>query len=421
MSDICLVRRDFFDRPEMIGLASDYRVLLAVCSVHPRRNSSGVLHFSSYAARLVGFEHSAAVEGLKVLAARGLVYFDETTLEVFPADFFEVNPPGASRFSKAGEVAATRILSPTIKEAWQWCCANAGKPVPSFAVPLNLVSALAPRGGQVMRSDASIALALYLNPFLSPVGIGIVNYEALAELTAQTADAAKTGFANVVARGIADVDLATGEYRLVRWLGFPGKLRRDDQIRDAVLSTIQIESRRLKNASKRELERLLHTKFAELTTAFAKKSVTCSVPLPYLTLTTPPPDQNPTQSQPPATPEAGGGGGECSIPDHLLEHLEAAFWVAERAGHPARNPGRYQDKLLARWGKDGSGITQADRADLDAYRTAKAAAALRDREVVERREAEQKARAEADQARRTSGKGDAVLAASLSLLRQHAA
>lgn len=205
---IGLLRKDFLDRPEVLGLSCDYLVLLACCTVHPRRETYGVLCFSPLAARLVGFDPAVAVEGLKVLENLGLVIFDAETLEVLPVDFFEVNNPnGTSWFAKAVKGAEKRIRSDKVREAWlRLRGAAAGKPIPSFAVSLNLISALAPRHGKVMVSDAAIAIALVCNPLISAVGTGLLNIDGLAEMTAQTSAAAAQGVANVTRRGIVEVE-----------------------------------------------------------------------------------------------------------------------------------------------------------------------------------------------------------------------
>ncbi|WP_153133192.1 hypothetical protein [Dechloromonas hortensis] len=276
--DICLARKDLFRQPAVLGLACDYRVLLACCTVHPYRKASGVTYFDPLAATLIGFEHNVAVAGLKVLDGLGRVVFDEHTLEVFPADFFEVNNiRGQSWFAKHAKENTKNVRSAHVRESMERLRAEASELVPSLAVRLNLISSLPPRGGKVMVSDAAIALALVCNEHISAAGIGVLNVSMLAEMTAQTSAAAAQGVANVAKRGIVDVDWSTGEYRVVGWLSMPGKLDYKNQQLDAIGAALEIQSRRLKNAVKRDLERLLNTKFTELAKAFSLQSSTSCV------------------------------------------------------------------------------------------------------------------------------------------------
>ena len=72
-------------------MGCDYRVLLACCVAHPRRQASGVVFWSQLAAQVVGFDHGGAIEGLVELDRQGLIVFDTNTLESLPADHFLVN------------------------------------------------------------------------------------------------------------------------------------------------------------------------------------------------------------------------------------------------------------------------------------------------------------------------------------------
>lgn len=337
--DICLLRADFFDRTDTVGLAVDYLLLLATTVVHPRRAASGVLCYSPVAAKVVGFDHATAVAGLCELDRRERVIFDDKTYEVLPTDHFLVNPAGRNtNWNRAADAAATRIVSHRVREARRVLEVEGGEKVPALAVPLNLLSAMA-GGGKLMLSDAAIALAMYCNPFVSACGAGIVNFELLGVMTGQTTQAAAAGVANAERRGIIIIDAKTNEYRVRRWFDLPGKLAHENQVHEAVAAASEIVSRKLRGTVLKDIACKLGTSPDVLRATFSTKPNTCCAlnstllnsTLPHLTQ----PHATPASPKPKIDKgeEDGGGGVVFSNEEKAKASsaMQAGGWSAEEA------------------------------------------------------------------------------------------
>ncbi len=220
--EISLLRKDFFDRPEVLGLSCDYRVLLAGCTVNTSRKPSGVTFFGPATAAALGFaDFSAVTKGLKLMDEEGLIVFDEKTLEVLPTDHHLVNEMGVgSFFSRHGRKGIELIKSYRVREARREMeSVEVVERVPAWSVLSNQLVSLAARG--LMVSDLAIALCLYCNPTLSRARVGLLNVAMLASMTAQTVDAAERGIKNVEKLGLVKVDWRTGEYICQKWASVP--------------------------------------------------------------------------------------------------------------------------------------------------------------------------------------------------------
>lgn len=220
--EISLLRKDFFDRPEVLGLSCDYRVLLAGCTVNTSRKASGVTFFSPATAAALGFaDFSAVTKALKIMDDEGLIIFDEKTFEVLPADHYLINEMGVgSFFSRHGRNGIELIKSDRVREARKEMeGVEVVERIPAWSVLSNQLVSLAARG--LMVSDLAIALCLYCNPTLSRARVGLLNVAMLASMTAQTVDAAERGIKNVEKLGLVKVDWRTGEYICQKWASVP--------------------------------------------------------------------------------------------------------------------------------------------------------------------------------------------------------
>lgn len=299
--DTCLLRADFFNRVETQALACDYMLLLAGVVVHPLRKASGVQIFSPTTAKSLGIDHSAGVSGHKELDRLGLVIFDERTLEVFPADHFEVNKSGGKNlgWNKSAAFLAGKIHSEKVKtgraalEAAAFGC----DVVKSFSVPLNLISA-AVCGSKLMTSDACVSLVLHCNEYLNSAEVGVLDIDLIASMTRQSPDAARAGIEMAVRRGVILVDWKTGEYFISKWFRSAGKLDYKNQMMNVIKSAVDISSKRLRKKVLDALSEQFKTTSEKLLEVYSIESTSYRVLdfiLLHATLTSP-------QSTPPPPP-----------------------------------------------------------------------------------------------------------------------
>lgn len=246
--EISLLRKDFFDRPEILGLSCDYRVLLAGCTVNTSRKPSGVTFFGPATAAALGFaDFSAVMKGLKMMDEEGLIIFDEKTLEALPTDHHLVNEMGGgSFFSRHGRNGIEFIKSDRVREARKEMeSVEVVERIPAWSVLSNQLVSLAARG--MMISDLAIALCMYCNPTLNRARVGLLNVAMLGSMTAQTVDAAERGIKNVEKMGLVKVDWRTGEYICQKWASVPRGMKE----KEAVKAYTSISSKILKKQFKK--------------------------------------------------------------------------------------------------------------------------------------------------------------------------
>ncbi len=237
-----ILRKGFFNRSEFSGLASDYLYLLATTCAHPLINSAGVLSFTRVAALSVGFEHSEALTGLRELARRGLIAFNPDTLECFNPDFFAVNQMRG--FLLANVMRDIEKASPLIRDFW-----NASKESQlkesGVLVPANLASSvIATRtGAKLMRSDALLAIACYVDDFTNSAGVGMYDPCMFSAALDVGSNVISAGFGNLQRSGLLLVDNDTGEYALTKFFKLPGKLDTQPKLSAIAQAAGEIQSK----------------------------------------------------------------------------------------------------------------------------------------------------------------------------------
>lgn len=228
--DICLLRTDYYNRPEIVNLSCDYRTLGAACSVNPFKKASGVTYLGAPAAAALGFpDHAAATKGLAVLEEQNLVVFDEKTHEVLPTDHAQVNNLNAGFFGAEGTKGISLIRSNKVRAARQLMEDQKGKEGPrvqAWGVSAALITTLAAR--RLMTSDLAIALVLAANETLTRARTGLLNINMLANMTNQLTPAAEQGIKNVEKLGLIKTDWKTGEYVWLKWPAVPTGLTQEE-------------------------------------------------------------------------------------------------------------------------------------------------------------------------------------------------